>query len=809
MLAGLRSRARRVAPLTCWVLTLGAARPASAEEPAEWMRDAPPEVFYLSPTNTAGVPTHVVIRVVDHATGEPIRAASAALYAQSDRPITGLVPPDRIGFADEDGWIRIRADDLGWTPTWTMGYWKYVEAPGHAGVAVHPGDNEGEVRLSRARRATVEVRDVLDHPLSNVTIGWRVSSTCGHMPDQRLVVTGLDGRADVPDVAPSEGQEFAFGWECWAVHPSIESDYHELEFSRHAGPAQILRHAPSYAIEGTILDADGKPVAQAWVGGNGAHRGPWARTDSSGRFSLFGARLRNPWLSVETPDWPTGSGAPELPSFLAPPAGVHRTFRLPRKAKVAPDPATHPVTLRVRNAATHEEIDDEERVRLIAVREADGWTADPTQPITSLPSGAWTLHVGGGASPWARARLHVEVPDAMDAPPVALVVDAERNPAIRFRFAGNPLDANVELVTESEARTVTTNELNARSISVPADGECAFRVGYRAAESSTVARWLYTPISAEARHAGAEPIRIALPAPMTIVAKLAGPDGKTVLGWLAADVARLVDDTEFADWEPEASPRLSPELSVYAEGSIDLLAIPENRTLAPRVVTVALPPGSIEGGWLDAGIVRLEPRGDTSLHVLLPDDKPAEYTELRVVRAGAVRTWHPREAPTVFDPPLTPLAEGDVVEVVGASWGKAYLPPIRRRLEGPGPWTIRNDLPDTSILVDPEDEDGKPIVAMLVIDGKPLRTEAYTDEHATRHPFEVAGLTPGPHRIAICARDHVTRLCRVVLEAHEHRTIPARLRVQAPSPAPPTDTPSTMPKDPTPVVPTKPVDATK
>ncbi len=154
--------------------------------------------------------THVVIRVVDHATGEPIPGASAALFAQDAYPITGLAPPDRMGFADAEGWIRLRADDLGWTPTWQMGYWKYVEAPGHAGVAVYPGDDEGEVRLSRPRAAIVEVRDVLDHPVSGATIGGRDSNTCGHMPDQRIAVTGLDGRAVMLGVAPSERQPYAF-----------------------------------------------------------------------------------------------------------------------------------------------------------------------------------------------------------------------------------------------------------------------------------------------------------------------------------------------------------------------------------------------------------------------------------------------------------------------------------------------------------------------------------------------------------------------------------------------------------------------
>ncbi len=169
-----------------------------------------------------------------------------------------------------------------------------------------------------------------------------------------------------------------------------------------------------------------------------------------------------------------------------------------------------------------------------------------------------------------------------------------------------------------------------------------------------------------------------------------------------------------------------------------------------------------------------------------------------------MRNWHPREEPTVFDPPLVPLAEGDVVEVIGAWWGKVYLPPIRHRLEGPGPWTIRNDLPDTSIVVDPTDEHGTPMGAMLVIDGKPLPTEAYTDDDGKRHAFEVAGLAPGPHRIAICAKGRVTRLYRVVLKAGEHRTIAASLRPQPPRPAPPPppDAPKAKPAEPPPEKPT-------
>ncbi len=792
-----RFRAAQFARLAVAALALGVAGPATADESEEWVRDAGPDAFYVSPTNKDGEPTHVVIRIVDHATGDPLPGASVALVRQAAYPLTGPASPERVARADEDGWIRLRADDLGPGSRWQYVYTKYLEAPGHAGLALPNGLDAGEFRLSRARTATVEVRDALDRPVPGATIGLIGSQHYRTLPDQRVVVTGADGRATVPNVAPREGQEESAGWEGWVVHGSIEADYHQLEFpSWRSDHVQILRHGPAHAVEGTILHADGTPAVGLPVGGTFRNRGPWTRTDSQGNFRLEGA----PTAFGAYPCWidvVADEAAPlaQAPSFVAPPAGYRRTLRLPAKGAPVVPPASHPVEIVLRDSATKAPI--EGRVPVVAVREADGETfTNEKEPIAALPPGAWTILVGGGASPWALVRARLNVLDAKDAPTTTLVVDVRRNPEMRIEFAGDPAENPVELVTATDVRKITPEELSARSVPVPANGECAFRVGYEPANREK--QRSFAPIPAGARLPSAKPFHIPSPKPVVVHATLAGPDGKSVPGWLATGPSWWFDEP--GSWEPEGPAGLEPEVSDFAEGRIDLLAIAEDRTLAPRLVTVPLPPGSIEGGVVDAGRVALESRGDTSLTVVAAEGKPLEYAQLRVTRGTVVRTWghevivtrgtvvrtwEHEEGVEVFDPRLSPLAAGDVVEVVGAKTAKRYATSLRRRLEGPGPWTIRDDRPDTSIVVDPCDEQGKPFDAVLVIDGKAFDTEATVDDDGTRHPFELAGLAPGPHRIAVSARDCVTRLYRVVLKAGEHRTIQARLRERPKPPVEP------------------------
>jgi hypothetical protein len=283
----------RVAALALLGLVGG---PAFGDDGESAFVELAPERFYVPPLDERGRPTHVVLRIVDDATGAPIPGATAALHAQSEFPITGLVPSDRTEAADAEGWVRIRADDLGWEPTWVGAFWTYVEAPGYGGVAVVDGRIDGEVRLSRSRRHVVQVLDALDRPVAGALVGARSSRTCGHMPDQRLAVSDAHGLATLADLGPAGADPDAMGWELWVAAPSIQGDYHDVTLSAFPGPPQVLRHLPSRPIEGVVVDTAGEPVAGAHVGTHdGGHRGPWCTSGADGSFRLIGgAALRAP-----------------------------------------------------------------------------------------------------------------------------------------------------------------------------------------------------------------------------------------------------------------------------------------------------------------------------------------------------------------------------------------------------------------------------------------------------------------------------------------------------------------------------------
>jgi hypothetical protein len=761
---------RWIAASLCMALT--GSTSAGADDPEEWDREAGPDVFFVTPTNVDGVPTHLVLRVVDDLTDEPIAGASVSLREEMDNPTTGFVPAVRTGIADEDGWVRVRADDLGWLPSWESVEWAYVEAPGHAGAAVAPGAwVEREVRLGRAYDVPVQVRDALDRPVSGAVVGVRVSSSCGHMPDQRVAKTGTDGIAVLPSLGLDGSSRNSCGWECWVAHPSLEGDYHQIDVSPRSKPPRILCEDPSQPIEGTILDVEGKPVVAADVGTVALHRGPWTRTDSEGHFRLEGARELCEVL-VETPEGPSGK---ETPRFTAPPAGFRRTFRLPAEGAKPPVPAERRVHLVVRDGGTQEEI--EGYLPLVAVRESDGLTEDgAVHGIVSLAPGSWTILAGGGSSTWALGRARLDVPEDEDGPQARAEIVLLPLPRVRVEYSGGPEKSVVQVVTATSVRSVAEKELSTGLVAVPEKDACAFRVMYWGSEEEP--KFLHTPIPPPPRGPGTAPIRIRAPANVVLHARLVGPDGRPVPGWLSGDLSRLVDFHSYSEWDPEVSATNTPQVALLGEGKVEVLAIPEGRALAPRIVQVTLPPDSIEGGEIDLGIVRLEQRGDPRLTVVLADGKPTADARIRIEHAGVVRDW-PRTESEVCDPLILPLQAGDLV-IVDAPWEphKAYARPVRRRLEGKGPWEIRNDLPDTSILVDPRDESGKSISALLVVDGRPHDAIKESDDTGKEFPFELAGLEPGPHRVALAAENRITHEWRVVLKRGEHRTIPGVLRTR-------------------------------
>ncbi len=743
----------------------------AAEEPEEWERDAPSDLFYVSPIDAKGVPTHAVFRVVDDLTGEPLPGATAAFEEGSEHPVTGLVPAARTGIADAEGWVRIRGDDFGAEPTWVGAFWTYVEAAGHAGLAVENGRIDGEFRLGRAHDVVVEVRDAFDRPLAGATIGVRGSNTCGHNPDQRVAVSDREGRAVLHGLGLDGDDGETRTWEAWIVGEGIRSTYHEIAVPVYPSSPrmlpQILRHGPSAPIEGTVLDSEGRPVRGAHVGARGLHRGPWTVTDSSGAFRLVGAE-RFCEVTVESDDAERGTSEA---GFTAPPPGPRWIVRLPPPGKDLPSPPTFDVEIRLLDAKTKEAIEGD-LVPVVAVRDGDGWTVlNPAKPGIDLPSGSWTVFAGGGVSAWAQASARVDVKDER---PPALTIEVTRNPGVRVACEDDPAKVSVWLVSASDERMVDPSEWKAGAVPVPVGGECVFRVqgGSRTWDAGPEAT--FVPIPLDRGGPDAKPIRLRALPPLVVHARLVTPDGKPTAGWLTPDLERT-RGVRYEDWDPAEPARSEPTTQAYAEREVGVLVIPEDPALLPQVVTVRIPAGTVDGLQVDAGTVRLWPRGDRRLTVLGRDGKPHPNAEVRIIRDGIARHVPPSDDP-IIDPRLLPLAAGDLVEVT-ARWDiwKHSARPVRKRLEGSGPWTIRDDLPATSIALEAADEAGKPIDATLVIDGKAYEGAPVVDDEGVRRPFEVEGVDVGPHRVAVSAANRVTRLYRVVLKEGEHRVLAPRL----------------------------------
>ncbi|HVG94335.1 MAG TPA: hypothetical protein VND21_07800, partial [Planctomycetota bacterium] len=754
---------RRIPPalLLVGLLAGGGAR---AEEPAEWERDAPPDLFYVSPMDASGNPTHVVFRVVDDVSGEPLPGATATLRQEDDEPVTGIVAAIRTGVADAEGWIRMRADDLGWEPTWLGVVKAYVEAPGHAGLAYTKGTG-GEARLARARDVVVEVRDAFDRPVAGATIGVHSAGLCGHMPDLRAAVTDLEGRAVIPALGFEGGDDDAEGWEAWVSGEGLLGDYHDIAVPLLPSPPQVLHHSPSPTVEGTILDAEGKPAAGVRVGTLNRHRGPWTTTDSVGCFRLVGTQAFEE-ITVRSDEVRSSPGPHEWPWFTAPPHGVRRILRLgPKGERAAPEPA-HEVEVVLVDAATKAPIESDIPF-FVAVRDGDGLTFEEPK---RLPSGSWSLRLGGGATVWAEASARLEVKDEMPEP---VRLEASRNPDLRIAFADDPDAVRVTLVTATAERAISPEELASGKIAVGVGVEAAFRIESGRNDEPPGPRVEFVPVPKE-RPPDAPPLRLHATAPLRLHARCEAPDGKPAAAWLTTDLERWLGAGDLLPWDAETPASPEPEVAVHASGSVDVLVVPGDRTFAPRVVTVAIPEGAAEGTRIDLGSVRFAPRGEPHLTVLLPDGTPAEWTSLRVIRGDVVRRGNPSEDRSFDAFPFT-LATGDLVEVK-AWWREdgavTWAQPVRRRLEGPGPWTIRGDLPSTSIVLEPAET--YPDLT-LVVDGAERTATPWTADDGKRHLAEVAGLSPGPHQVAVSAPNHLTRLYRVVLKEGERRVLSPRL----------------------------------
>ncbi|MFT4513532.1 MAG: hypothetical protein ACI91B_002235 [Planctomycetota bacterium] len=255
------------------VLGLLLAPHAASQEPAFTT-----ERYPYNALQTPGDERWLTGRIVDGLTGQAIPAAEVLLIGESAHPMRGEFWSQMRGVADADGFVHMRVD--AGAQGYEKWHWVCVRAKGY-GPRVAMGSFENAiVRLNPAVTLPVQVLDWLDRPVADALVGF--CGGCGHTPDLVHGRTNALGVVQLPDVDLFGG--FA---DLYVEHPELALGYDSVWWVPGEGPA-ALRVGPGMASIGNLFDELGKPIAGAYVGCMGVHRGPWTRTAADGSFRLYG-----------------------------------------------------------------------------------------------------------------------------------------------------------------------------------------------------------------------------------------------------------------------------------------------------------------------------------------------------------------------------------------------------------------------------------------------------------------------------------------------------------------------------------------
>ena len=743
-----------------------AAGPAPAPAPApaasEGEREEPGPILYDSEVDGAGDPRILVVRVVDEVSTAPIAGAAVSVHREAQHPVPGAVAPLATGVTDGAGWARI--DVAGKFPGDTP--WVYVEAKGHAPGALYgTGSRREPIALRRAQDVAVEVRDAFERPVAGARVGLHLG--CGHTPDVRDVVTDAAGRATLPSASA------ACAAELWVVADGLEATYHDLTAVPAGDGPRVVRCLPAPAVEGRVVDLEGKPVVGAAVGTRTYHRGPWTRTDADGRFRLLGCSLLPgaEGLRVETTDPPVARTDVPGVSFPRPPYGVPVLVRVGPTPKEAPkdDDEDEPRTPAGPTTRVHVALRAKagkqvvEGARVAVSREDDGLTfADATddqgEVTLDLPRGRYVIRTGVPAGDatleWAGATAPLVVGD--DGPQLVRV-EVERNPTLDVDLASLPGDVTVQVVTPTRVLTVPTDpESPARKVPRPLDEPAALRLSARG-----LVRVLTLPAAGSPE--GARTFEVAWFPVRHVTAHVAGPDGVPVE---ARAVLVAEEEAKFDD----VAPAREVDLHAPAELGMRLVVEPADPHLRRRAI--ALPP-LWDVPEVVLGEVRLDPAPAAPL-LLLPDGSPAADVEVRIERVdpaagGEARSFAGKTGSggRVIDVDQDDQAAIEPGAVLHAFAPGRGLAPLRAGLE-PGAADRALRWPAGSISWTVVDEAGAPVENALVsVDG------------AVRSPAEgetsLGGLPAGPHEVVVTAPGRRARVYTVLLADGEERKLAARL----------------------------------
>jgi hypothetical protein len=256
-----------------------------SKNPAEWVRETNEYYPENVPHDANRLPRYVIKHIVDSRTGAPIAGATVdVIYGISGAPRENV--SKRSTVSGEDGWARIRIDDLRQPDVF---FEVQADAPGYAPRSRSGGypDDDGWLELHPSPPLLVEVVDCIGRPIAGATI------VCAYFRTfpLRSAVTDADGRAVLPSTS-------------WAspdmANVFIEKNGRNLGVQIQTVPTEqesgplVLRCPCGRTIEGMVLAPDGRPAAGTRISIEYAWGGPLTvTTDGDGGFRLGGVLVPN------------------------------------------------------------------------------------------------------------------------------------------------------------------------------------------------------------------------------------------------------------------------------------------------------------------------------------------------------------------------------------------------------------------------------------------------------------------------------------------------------------------------------------
>lgn len=230
-------------------------------------------------------------RAVDGMTGAALPQAELFLIEESNHPVRGEFFFQSRLTPDADGFFRIALDpNLQRGRTW---HWLMVRAPGF-GQRMGMDALDDVTVLAPSVDVPVQVFDAFGQPVADCLVGF--CSGCGHTPDLVSARTDQNGLCTLRGIDTSQGIR-----DYYLEHQDLGLFYEQCDWFPGEPPMRIEEKF-AISLRGTVVDADGKPIANAHVGYKDVHRGPWTRTGNDGSFLLCGIEDRPTELWVHVGD---------------------------------------------------------------------------------------------------------------------------------------------------------------------------------------------------------------------------------------------------------------------------------------------------------------------------------------------------------------------------------------------------------------------------------------------------------------------------------------------------------------------------